>query len=173
MTEQFQVSSEEFDALRADIVKLGLLLSVVLPVGLFGIAYVLRQSGIPGDDASMDPATLTMFTYGLCGVAIADLIIGKFLLTRALNPRTLRPKSMTFTEFSRTVRKAHLVPFNFAAAAMCYGFILHFLGATLEVVVFCLIVSLVGFMLFRPGRDRLQNLWNSVTDQAVPDALSE
>jgi len=171
MTEQNSVSSEEFDSLRADIVKLGFLLAVVIPIALFGVVYFLRQSGIPGDDPSMDSSTLSMFTYVLGGIAIVDLIVGKFLLTKALKPTTLKPQSTTFAEFSKSVRKAHLVPFNFAAAAMCYGVVVHILGGSLEVVVFFLIVSLFGFMLFRPGRDRLQTLWASVTDQGAPDTL--
>lgn len=134
-------------------VKRGLIIAVVIPFGLFALAFLARECGIGMNaPAEWEP----MLFYILLVVAAADVGAGFLVRGRLFAPSRLAPHLDDAAAMTRLTASSATVLFILGAMPMVYGALLYCLGGDTRQVAFFAIGNLLSFRLLRPSAGFLE-----------------
>jgi len=157
-------SPQRLDDLQEVIVKRGLVINLVMPLVLLGIAYVLRGAGLAADTPLLDETTHRLLLYVLGAIALGELALAIYLKKRTFNASQFLSIGGSSAAFAERCKTKITLIFAIAASPAVYGFIMYVLGGTIEQYLFFVLIGLIGFRLVRPGKDELEKLWATVGD---------
>ncbi|MBI3871514.1 MAG: hypothetical protein HY304_00360 [candidate division Zixibacteria bacterium] len=133
--------------------KRGLIVTVVIPFGLFTLAYLARERGL-GMDAPAEWEPLLF--YILLVVAAADVGAGFLVRGRLFAPSRLARHVDDDEAMTRQTVGSATVLFLLGAMPMVYGTALYCLGGDTRQVAFFAIGNLLSFRLLRPSAGFLE-----------------
>lgn len=137
---------------------LGMLMNLGAPALLFALAVVFLSGSALRD--AMEPATFNLLLVILVIVSAADLGVALFLKRRLLSGRNIfrrtSPPEETIAE-SRFLQAATVI-YGINLSPTIYGFVLIFLGASIENFLLFVAFTLIGFQLARPRRRDVDRL---------------
>ncbi|MFC1475897.1 hypothetical protein ACFLQW_02740 [Candidatus Zixiibacteriota bacterium] len=159
---------ENWDELRAALAKWGVLINILGPFLLLGVAYILRATEIFPETPKLDESSFQILLYALGAVALGELAVAFYLKKTMLRPPRFMETKHSFGKFfTRCVESMTLV-FAVGAAPAVYGFVLYALGGTIEQFIFFILISLIGYRFVRPGKDELEKLWDKIGATDIP-----
>ncbi len=139
------------------VARLGVQICVGLPVLLFLLAMLLRNSF----DFLATPvsANLEVVGYAFIAVALMDLVAAFVLKKRMMTPAALRRRFDPHPgALARQLSSAYIPIFAVAAAPALYGLIFYLIGGDLETYVLLSVFCPAGLMLLKPKVDEIEEL---------------
>jgi hypothetical protein len=139
----------------------GLLLNVVFPIALFGLALLFGNRD-PMAEGSVLPAagqtTASLMFYLFLVLSILELgivyLLRKHLPVFLFKSRTGNDEA----DFAANAMSVSIMIFAFNEGPAVYGLVLVLLGLDLEVMMLFIALSLIGYQLFRPRADYLDRV---------------
>lgn len=137
---------------------LGMLMNLGVPAVLFVLAVLFLSGSAPRN--AMEPATFNLLLVILVIVSAADLGVALFLKRRLLSGENIFKKTASPEETGTEIRflQAAMVIYGINLSPTIYGFVLIFLGASIENFLLFVGFTLIGFQLARPRRRDVERL---------------
>lgn len=160
-------AAENWEELQADLAKRGVIINVLAPFVLLGIAYMLRGMGFLPEIPQLDDSMHQTLVYVFGVVALGELAVAFYLKRMWLRASWFVDVSGSFGGFSTRCIERMTIVFAVGASPAVYGFVLYALGGTIEQFIFFILISLVAYRLVRPGKAELEKLWEQVRGQVT------
>jgi hypothetical protein len=137
---------------------LGMLMNLGAPALLFVLAVVFLSGTAPRN--AMEPGMFNLLLVILVIVSAADLAVALFLKRRLLSGGNIFRKTASSEETATEIRflQAATVIYGINLSPTIYGFVLIFLGASIENFLLFVAFTLIGFQLARPRRRDVDRL---------------
>lgn len=140
---------------------IGLIFNVLVPIGIIGVLLFARSTEIDSSSGFTfgdSPQTQILF-FALLAVSVIDILVAA-LVRYHLPEKVMKQSALSRPEaFEKAAVTTGIVIFAINASHTAYGIILGFLGASTEITMLFVALTLLTYQLFRPRLGYLEKIW--------------
>jgi hypothetical protein len=164
-----KIKQISFDNYHLRLIYLGIVMNIVLPLLLLGIAFILRRSAF-SEERSLDPGLVFV---ALAIVSIVDLAF-TYLFKKTFIAKHELKRTSTLTDGETGAQDntkgaavtMSVVIYSLALAPSVYGFVYFLLGGDYQGLILFVAMTMLGFLLFKPKEQELRVL----SGDRIPDS---
>ncbi len=139
---------------------LGLVLNLAIPLGLLAVGFLLRKNGV----GAKPTPHLKLFFWVLFFVSVSE-VVAIFLFKKSFFTKFAK-KSLTAVSqipVQKSILTFSIVIFALSLAPSIYGLVYFLLGGSMEGFILFIIITFLGFRVFKPKLEELKKFQGSST----------
>lgn len=126
---------------------IGLMINILIPVIIVGVAYYIEESGglaVPANE------NLDLLFWILIGVSLAEGAVAIVLKQKMFFRPFIASKETFEQDFHRAFFTNSIIGNAITSAIAIYGLVIYLLGGTFNQLIFFVFISFIAFQLIRP-----------------------
>lgn len=145
----------DLEKIHTQMLYLGLVLNLAIPLGLLAIGFLLRKNGV-----GVKPTPNLKFLFWVLIFVSVGEVLAIYIFKKSFFAKFSKKSQMTISQslVQKSIVTFSIVIFVLSLAPSVYGLVYFLLGGSLEEFILFIIITFVGFRIFKPNLEEMKKL---------------